>query len=247
MEQSRRAVAYGIRQKAPGGRCVHCAGVGDPSGPADPPEPPDPADARTTDAGSVDPLAPFRLDGRSRWSPVRRRGSVPARSRPRRRGAPRWCWWRGGATGSRSWPPASPTRARRRGRPLGPRRPGGVGGRRPRPLRPRRRPGQQRRLLRPDARARRTGRALPRLDRAEPGGALRVGPARRPLAGRRRPSRRGRGTWPRCTGWWAWAGSQAGYAASKSGLVGLTRELAAQWSRRSIRVNAIAPDGSRAR
>jgi len=34
---------------------------------------------------------------------------------------------------------------------------------------------------------------------------------------------------------------EAGYAAAKSGLVGLTRELAAQWSRRSIRVNAIAP------
>jgi NAD(P)-dependent dehydrogenase (short-subunit alcohol dehydrogenase family) len=34
---------------------------------------------------------------------------------------------------------------------------------------------------------------------------------------------------------------QAGYAASKGGIVNLTRELAAQWSRKGIRVNAIAP------
>jgi NAD(P)-dependent dehydrogenase (short-subunit alcohol dehydrogenase family) len=33
----------------------------------------------------------------------------------------------------------------------------------------------------------------------------------------------------------------ASYAASKGGLVALTRELAAQWSRRGVRVNAIAP------
>jgi gluconate 5-dehydrogenase len=32
-----------------------------------------------------------------------------------------------------------------------------------------------------------------------------------------------------------------GYAASKAGLIGLTRELAASWGRRGIRVNAIAP------
>src|ERR687884_138254 len=32
-----------------------------------------------------------------------------------------------------------------------------------------------------------------------------------------------------------------GYAASKAGLVGLTRELAASWGREGIRVNAIAP------
>jgi NAD(P)-dependent dehydrogenase (short-subunit alcohol dehydrogenase family) len=33
----------------------------------------------------------------------------------------------------------------------------------------------------------------------------------------------------------------AGYAASKTGVVGLTRELGAQWAARGIRVNAIAP------
>jgi NAD(P)-dependent dehydrogenase (short-subunit alcohol dehydrogenase family) len=35
--------------------------------------------------------------------------------------------------------------------------------------------------------------------------------------------------------------SGAGYAASKAGLIGLTRELAAQWGRRGVRVNALAP------
>ena len=34
---------------------------------------------------------------------------------------------------------------------------------------------------------------------------------------------------------------QAGYAASKGGLVNLTRELAAQWSHKGVRVNALAP------
>lgn len=34
---------------------------------------------------------------------------------------------------------------------------------------------------------------------------------------------------------------EASYAASKGGLISLTRELAAQWARRGVRVNAIAP------
>jgi NAD(P)-dependent dehydrogenase (short-subunit alcohol dehydrogenase family) len=34
---------------------------------------------------------------------------------------------------------------------------------------------------------------------------------------------------------------QAGYAASKGGIVNLTRELSAQWARHGVRVNAIAP------
>ena len=34
---------------------------------------------------------------------------------------------------------------------------------------------------------------------------------------------------------------QASYAASKAGLCGLTRELAVQWARHSIRVNTLAP------
>jgi NAD(P)-dependent dehydrogenase (short-subunit alcohol dehydrogenase family) len=34
---------------------------------------------------------------------------------------------------------------------------------------------------------------------------------------------------------------QASYAASKAGLINLSRELAAQWARRGVRVNALAP------
>jgi NAD(P)-dependent dehydrogenase (short-subunit alcohol dehydrogenase family) len=38
---------------------------------------------------------------------------------------------------------------------------------------------------------------------------------------------------------------EASYAASKAGLIGLTRELAAQWARYGVRVNALAPGGFR--
>ena len=34
---------------------------------------------------------------------------------------------------------------------------------------------------------------------------------------------------------------EAGYAASKGGLINLTRELSAQWARRGVRVNCLAP------
>jgi NAD(P)-dependent dehydrogenase (short-subunit alcohol dehydrogenase family) len=34
---------------------------------------------------------------------------------------------------------------------------------------------------------------------------------------------------------------QAGYAASKGGMVSMTRELAAQWARKGVRVNTLAP------
>lgn len=39
----------------------------------------------------------------------------------------------------------------------------------------------------------------------------------------------------------------AGYVASKAGLIGLTRELAASWGRKGVRVNAIAPGFFRSR
>jgi NAD(P)-dependent dehydrogenase (short-subunit alcohol dehydrogenase family) len=38
-----------------------------------------------------------------------------------------------------------------------------------------------------------------------------------------------------------WRLPNAGYAASKGGVVNLTRDLASQWARRGLRVNAIAP------
>jgi NAD(P)-dependent dehydrogenase (short-subunit alcohol dehydrogenase family) len=55
----------------------------------------------------------------------------------------------------------------------------------------------------------------------------------------------GRGSIVNVASLWALVGvgqiPDAGYAASKGGLVSVTRELAAQWARQGVRVNALAP------
>lgn len=55
----------------------------------------------------------------------------------------------------------------------------------------------------------------------------------------------GRGSIVNVASLWALVGvgqiPDAGYAASKGGLVSMTRELAAQWARQGVRVNALAP------
>jgi NAD(P)-dependent dehydrogenase (short-subunit alcohol dehydrogenase family) len=58
-------------------------------------------------------------------------------------------------------------------------------------------------------------------------------------------ARAGRGSIVNVASIWGLVGvgqiPDAGYAASKGGLVSMTRELAAQWARRGVRVNALAP------
>jgi len=242
VEQSRRAVAYGIRQKAPGGRCVHCAGVGDPSGPADPPEPPDPADARTTDAGSVDPLAPFRLDGKvamvtgassglgARFARVLDAAGAAVVLVARRRdrleelaaGLANEALVVAADLSDHADREASVAAALDRfGRVDVLVNNAGFSD----PMRALDEPVEHFRasielnLVAPFALAQLVARSLAGDDR--PGVVVNVASVYGVVGVGRVP--------------------EAGYAASKSGLVGLTRELAAQWSRRSIRVNAIAP------
>ena len=87
----------------------------------------------------------------------------------------------------------------------------------------------------------RAARGLPRGRRRQPGRAVRARPARRPGDDR---ERRG-GVIVNVASVLGLVGAgqipQAGYAASKGGIVNLTRELSSQWAKKGIRVNALAP------
>ena len=112
-----------------------------------------------------------------------------------------------------------------------------------RPLRPRRRARQQRGRERTDSRAS-TRRPTTSQRRCASTSSRRSSSRAKPRAHDGRRPVRG-GTIVNVASIWGLVGvgqiPEAGYAASKGGLVNLTRELAAQWARKGVRVNCLAP------
>ena len=175
---------------------------------------------------------PARRQGRDRHrreSAGSARASRGCSTRPARA----WCSRRGAPNGSRRSPASCrdahvrAVRSRRGRRVRRARR------RDARALRPRRRARQQRGRERPDARARRDDRALRGDVARQPRRAVR---ARTRVRARRWSTSASGGAIVNVASIWGLVGvgqiPEAGYAASKGGLVNLTRELAAQWARR---------------